>query len=101
MGIFDRLRGDQIRIHILIRGRIGDEWKDIDQHLKLPKGTTLERFVEVAEQSGIPIRAALANSPHLAETLMLNRKRCPFENNRARELKDGDEMYLLAPLAGG
>lgn len=101
MGIFDRLRGDQIRIHILIRGRIGDEWKDIDQHLKLPKGTTLERFVEVAEQSGIPIRAALANSPHLAETLMLNGERCPFEENRARELKDGDEMYLLAPLAGG
>jgi molybdopterin converting factor small subunit len=101
VGIFDRLRGDQIKIHILIRGRIGEDWKDIDQHLKLPKGTTLERFVEVAEQSGIPIRAAMANSPHLAETLMLNGERCPFEENRGRELADGDEVYLLAPLAGG
>ena len=101
MGIFDRLRGDQIRIHILIRGRIGADWKDIDQHLKLPKGTTLERFVEVAEQSGIPIRAALAHSPHLAETLMLNGERCPLEENRGRALMDGDEIYLLAPLAGG
>ena len=101
MGIFDRLRGDQIKIHILIRGRIGDDWKDIDQHLRLPKGTTLERFVEVAEQSGIPIKVALASSPHLAETLMLNGERCPLEENRGRQLADGDEIYLLAPLAGG
>ena len=101
MGIFDRLRGDQIKIHILIRGRIGDDWKDIDQHLRLPKGTTLERFVEVAEQSGIPIRAALANSPHLAETLMLNGERCPVDENASRPMADGDEIYLLAPFAGG
>lgn len=101
MGIFDRLRGDQIKIHILIRGRIGEDWKEVDQHLRLPKGTTLERFVEVAETSGIPIREALANSPHLAETLMLNGERCPFEENRKRVLADGDELYMLAPLAGG
>jgi len=101
VGIFDRLRGDQIKIHILIRGRIGDDWKDIDQRLRLPKGTTLERFVEVAEQSGIPIKVALASSPHLAETLMLNGERCPLEENRTRPLADGDEIYLLAPLAGG
>jgi molybdopterin converting factor small subunit len=101
VGIFDRLRGDQIKIHILIRGRIGDDWKDIDEHLRLPKGTTLERLVEVAETARIPMREALAHSPHLADTLMLNGERCPFEANRTRVLADGDEVYLLAPLAGG
>ena len=30
MGIFDRLRGGTIRIHLLIKGRIGDDWKVID-----------------------------------------------------------------------
>ena len=101
MGIFDRLRGASIRVHILIRGRIGDDWKDIDEHLRVPQGTTLTRLVEVAEKSGIPLREALANSPHLTDTMMLNGERCPLAEHGERVLDDGDEIYLLAPIAGG
>jgi molybdopterin converting factor small subunit len=101
MGIFDRLRGDQLRIHILIRGRIGEGWKDIDTHLRVPKGTTLGKLVEVAENARIPLREALEHSPHLTDTMMLNGERCPFVENSEREMADGDELYLLAPLAGG
>lgn len=101
MGIFDRLRGSSIRIHILLRGRIGEGWKDIDEHLRVPTGTTLEKLVEVAGAAGIPLREALEQSPHLAHTLMLNGERCPLPEHGARELADGDELYLLAPLAGG
>ncbi len=101
MGIFDRLRGDHVRIHILIRGRIGDDWKDVDEHLRVPAGTTLERLVEVADAAGVPLREALANSPHLVDTMMLNGERCPLDANKDRVLADGDEIYLLAPLAGG
>ncbi|MEO8706638.1 MAG: hypothetical protein ABI867_41820 [Kofleriaceae bacterium] len=101
MGIFDKLRGDQLRIHILIRGRIGDGWKDVDTHLRVPKGTTLGKLVEVAENAGIPLREALENSPHLTDTMMLNGERCPFVENSERAMADGDELYLLAPLAGG
>ncbi|HEY5920413.1 MAG TPA: MoaD/ThiS family protein [Kofleriaceae bacterium] len=101
MGIFDRLRGDQIRIHILIRGRIGDAWKDVDQHLRVPAGTTLGKLLEVADRAGVPLREALANSPHLVDTLMLNGERVPFHDNQDRVLVEGDEIYLLAPFAGG
>lgn len=101
MGIFDRLRGDSIRVHILIKGRIGDDWKDIDEHLRLPRGTTLAKLVEVATGAGIPLREALDKSPHLTDTMMINGERCPFAENTTRELADGDEIYLLAPLAGG
>jgi molybdopterin converting factor small subunit len=101
MGIFDRLRGDQIKIHILIRGRIGDGWKDIDEHVRVPAGTTLGRFIEVADDAGLPLRETLASSPHLADTLMLNGERCPVADHGDRVLADGDEIYLLAPLAGG
>ena len=101
MGIFDRLRGDQIKVHIVIRGRIGDEWKDIDTHLRVPARTTLAKLVDAASGAGIPLREALANSPHLTETMMLNGERCPIAENGDRELADGDEIYLLAPLAGG
>jgi molybdopterin converting factor small subunit len=101
MGIFDRLRGESLRIHIIIRGRIGDEWRDIDTHLRVPEGTTLDKLIEVAEGAGVPLREALARSPHLTDTMMLNGERCPLEQNRDRPLADGDELYLLAPLAGG
>jgi molybdopterin converting factor small subunit len=33
--------------------------------------------------------------------MMLNGERCPFTDNAERVLADGDEIYLLAPLAGG
>jgi len=101
MGIFDRLRGDTIRIHILIRGRIGDDWKDVDTHLRVPAGTTLGKLVEVADAAGIPLREALDHSPHLTDTMMLNCERCPLADNRDRALADGDEIYMLAPIAGG
>lgn len=101
MGIFDKLRGDSVRVHILIKGRIGDDWKDIDEHLRLPRGTTLGKLVEVATGAGIPLREALDSSPHLVDTMMINGERCPLGENAARELADGDEIYLLAPLAGG
>lgn len=101
MGIFDRLRGDQIKIHILIRGRIGEDWREVDEYLRVPRGTTLGRLVEVADSAGVPLSHALANSPHLVDTLMLNGERCPIADNRDRVLADGDEIYLLAPLAGG
>jgi len=101
MGIFDRLRGDQIRIHIVIRGRIGDGWRDVDEHLRLPAGTTLGKLVEAADSAQIPLREALNSSPHLVDTMMVNGERCPFAENAERPLADGDEIYLLAPIAGG
>jgi molybdopterin converting factor small subunit len=88
----------KIKIHVIIRGRIGDDWKDIDEELRLPAGTTLGAFVDTSD---LPLREALANSPHLTDTLMLNGERCPIGANRDRVLADGDELYLLAPLAGG
>jgi molybdopterin converting factor small subunit len=101
MGIFDRLRGGTIRIHILIKGRIGDDWKDIDEYVRVPAGTTLGKLIEIADAARLPLREALAHSPHLTDTLMLNGERCPLDTGADRVLADGDEIYLLAPLAGG
>lgn len=101
MGIFDSMRGNQIKIHVVIRGRIGDDWRDVDEYLRVPQGTTLGKLVEVATSAGVPLRDALANSPHLTDTMMLNGERCPLTENSDRVLANGDELYLLAPLAGG
>jgi molybdopterin converting factor small subunit len=98
MSLFGRRK---IRVTILIKGRIGAGWRDIDRTLKLPEGATLGQLIEIAESKGIPLRDALNNSPHLRHTLMLNGDRCPVEKNLDHVLADGDQIYLLAPLAGG
>jgi molybdopterin converting factor small subunit len=94
-------REPRLRVHVVIKGRIGDGWQDIDAMLALPIGATLQTLFDHAEREHIPLRDAVEKSPHLRHTLMLNGERCPVDDNLARELRDGDEVYLLAPLAGG
>jgi len=99
--LFARDAQGAIRVHVLLKGRIGAGWYDVDEHLALPAGATLADAIAAAEAHGITLRAAIAESPHLRHTLMLNGERCPVEENLGRALGDGDEIYLLAPLAGG
>lgn len=99
MGIFDRLRGTSIRIHIVIKGRIRDDWKDVDAHVRVPAGTTLGKLLDITDAAQLPLREALAHSPDLTETMTLNGERCPLASNADRVLGDDDEIYLLAPPA--
>ncbi len=93
--------GDAIRVRVLLKGRTGGGWYDCDEYVALPRGATLATLLEVAERRGIRLREALETSPHLKHTLMLNGERCPVEENAGRAMADGDEVYLLAPFAGG
>ena len=99
--LFTRAAPGGIRVHVLLKGRIGAGWYDVDEQLALPAGATLGDLLTAAEARGIALRRALADSPHLRHTLMLNGERCPVDENLGRRLADGDEVYLLAPLAGG
>ncbi|GAB4526620.1 MAG: hypothetical protein Tsb0020_44340 [Haliangiales bacterium] len=93
--------GATVRVHVLIRGRIGAGWYDVDRQVRIPAGTTLGALVERGDDYDLPLAEALAKSPHLAHTLMLNGARCPVGEHRDRPLAEGDELYLLAPIAGG
>lgn len=104
MGLFSRRtadRADKIRIHVLIRGRIGDGWYDLDETVEVAAGTTLGQLIADGDRHRLPLAHALSHSPHLTETLMWNGERCPVAEHGDRALADGDELYLLAPLAGG
>lgn len=100
-GLFTRDDRPKIRVRVLLKGRIGEGWYDEDHTFSLPEGATLGDLVEHAEERGVRMKEAIAKSPHLAHTLMLNGERCPFEENREQILAEGDQVYLLAPLAGG
>ena len=105
MGWLQRLRGagaaGTVRVHVLIRGRIGDGWYDVDRAVRVPAGTTLAGLVADGARRGLPLKEAIAGSPHLRDTLMLNGERCPMDAEGDRVLQEGDQLYLLAPLAGG
>ncbi len=93
--------GTKIRVRVLIKGRIGAGWHDVDRTFRLAPGATLAELLPAADRAGVPLSEAISNSPHLRDTLMINGERCPLEDNRDRELHEGDEIYLLAPVAGG
>ena len=94
-------RTDTIRVHVLLKGRTASGWHEVDERIVLPAGATFAVLLDVAERHGIGLRALIASSPHLGHTLMLNGERCPLDANLDRVLADGDEVFLLAPLAGG
>ena len=93
--------GTKIRVRVLIKGRIGAGWHDVDHTFRLAPGATLAELLPAADRAGVPLSEAISHSPHLRDTLMINGERCPLEDNRDRELHEGDEIYLLAPVAGG
>jgi molybdopterin converting factor small subunit len=95
------LFGKKMKVRVLLSGRIGPGWRSHDQTFSLPVGATLSALLDAAERDGIDLRAAIAESPHLRHTLMLNGERCPLDENQTRVLADGDELYLLGPIAGG
>ena len=108
MSLLERLAGwirrdpsETIRVRVVLKGRIGDAWFDVDRRIALPPGATLATLVEQADQRGIRLSDAIEHSPHLRHTLMWNGERAPVDENLARPLHDGDQVYLLGPLAGG
>ena len=106
MSLADRVRGwmggtPRINVRVFVNGRIGEGWRKIDRTFSLPEGTTLHGLIDRADRAGLDLSGAIAASPHLKHTLMLNGERCPLDEHRDRPLNDGDEVYLLAPIAGG
>ncbi|HKA15934.1 MAG TPA: MoaD/ThiS family protein [Myxococcota bacterium] len=90
-----------IRVRVMVKGRIGEGWFDVDRQLALPAGATLSALIEAADRAGLRLSQAIEVSPHLRHTLMWNGQRTPVAENLDRELSDGDELYLLGPVAGG
>jgi len=98
---FSRSSAGKVRVRLILKGRIGTGWYDVNQQLALPAGATLGDLIAHAERRGIALAHAIEESPHLRHTLMWNGERAPVDENRDRALADGDQIYLLGPLAGG
>ncbi len=94
--------GDTIRVHVLLKGRTGTGWYDVDEQVPLPAGATLGTLLATAgaprHQAARGARDQPAPRPHADA----QRRALPGGREPAtRPMADGDEVYLLAPLAGG
>jgi molybdopterin converting factor small subunit len=92
---------DAIRVRVIVKGRLGESWFDEDRRLALSPGATLADLIAEADRRGMRLSRAIASSPHLRHTLMWNGERTPVDEHLEQRLADGDEVYLLGPLAGG
>jgi len=90
-----------VRVRVVVKGRIGDGWFDVDERIGLGEGATLAALIAEADRRGLRLTQAIEDSPHLRHTLMWNGQRAPVDENLGRALADGDELYLLGPVAGG
>jgi len=102
--LVDRLvgrSGDGIRVRVVLKGRMGEGWFDEDRRLRLPAGATLGTLIAEADRRGLGLSKAIESSPHLRHTLMWNVRRTPVDEHLDAVLADGDEVYLLGPVAGG
>jgi len=100
-GLFRREAPGTLRVRVVLKGRMGERWYDVDQRIALPAGATLATLIERADERGLALSQAIEHSPHLRHTLMWNGQRAPVDENLARPLADGDQVYLFGPLAGG
>ena len=87
-------------MHVPLKGRIGAGWYDVDRTLRLPPAPPWGRSSSPPSVTGSG-SPAIADSPHLATPSCSTASAAPVDEHPERPLADGDEIYLLAPLAGG
>lgn len=85
-----------MQVRVVIAGRNYHTAQDVPSRLSLPEGSTLDAALEAL--------AALLGGRPLPETCLIAVSGTHLGTLRAhqsRELRNGDELLLLAPVAGG
>ena len=86
-----------MRIHVMVTGRVYHLAQPLPDELTLPDGSTVEDAIraiagELPQGEQLPPSCLLAVSGQHLGTLA---------NHASRTLRDGDELTLIAPVAGG
>jgi molybdopterin converting factor small subunit len=88
-----------IRIHLMTSR--GMQRADLD--LDVGKGIKLKKVLGRLDKNGIVekgfFRSVLRGRQGI--TVVLNGERLDLEDNKKREITDGDELAILSPLTGG
>jgi molybdopterin converting factor small subunit len=91
-----------MKVHFLLKGYLLGTFLDHEFDLDLPEGTTLEAALQRAgRERGVDFDRVLAEHEVIRESILVSGERLAWPEGLGRELREGDSVYMLSPLAGG
>jgi molybdopterin converting factor small subunit len=89
-------------VHFLLKGYMLGTFMDHEFDMELPPGTTLEKALRKAgKDRRVNFDRILDEHEVIRESILVSGERLPWPAGLERELRDGDSVYMLSPLAGG
>ena len=91
-----------MKIHFLLKGYMLGTFMDHEFDMELSEGTTLNQALKKAgKERGVDFDRVLEEHEVIRESILLSGERLEWPAGLKRQLKDGDSVYMLSPLAGG
>lgn len=91
-----------LKVHFLLKGYMLGTFLDHEFDLELPERTTLKQALRKAgKERRIDFDRVLDEHEVIRESILVSGERLPWPAGLERELKNGDSVYMLSPLAGG
>lgn len=89
-------------VHFLLKGYMLGTFMDHEFDMELPEGTKLREALERAgKERRVDFDRVLEEHEVIRESILVSGQRLDWPSGLERELKDGDSVYMLSPLAGG
>jgi molybdopterin converting factor small subunit len=89
-------------VHFLLKGYMLATFMDHEFDMELAEGTTLRKALKRAgRERRVNFDRILEEHEVIRESILLSGERLDWPSGLERELKDGDSVYMLSPLAGG
>ena len=91
-----------MKVHFLLKGYMLGTFLDHEFDMDLPESATLKQALKKAgEERRIDFDRVLEEHEVIRESILVSGERLQWPAGLERELKDGDSVYMLSPLAGG
>ncbi len=91
-----------MKVHFLLKGYVLGKFMDHEFDMELPEGTILRKALKKAgKERRVNFDRILDEHEVIRESIMLSGERLDWPSGLERELRDGDSVYMLSPLAGG
>ena len=91
-----------MKVHFLLKGYMLGTFLDHEFDLDLPEGTTLKDALHRAGRARrVDFDRVLEEHEVIRESILVSGRRLDWPACLDHELREGDDVYMLSPLAGG
>jgi len=91
-----------MKVHFLLKGYMLGTFLDHEFDLDLPDGTTLKEALRRAGRSRkVDFDRVLKEHEVIRESILVSGRRLDWPACLDHVLEEGDDVYMLSPLAGG